>query len=195
MKLTPLLLALIWTASAAAALPNLKEARWRVRDIDNDSGKGLTIQQTAESGSFKASVHDETGSERAVTLAFCVSWDATGGIWCDDPQRSRKIDAEQVYSNCSDNAGGMNNEASLYPLSVVAAGDEALVLAVPPEPAAIVLAPSASAWRAAPISARPSTSITCAATPAAAHASITRLSVVAALATAVLRMTVSDTSA
>jgi hypothetical protein len=130
-----LLLALCTTVHAASGT-------WMVRDVQAGGGfaeqhPSLKLEPKVENERFTCTVIDTTGGERAVTLAYCLPLDAIGGTWCDDPQRSRTIDvaATQPYQNCSDRAGGVMDEASLYPLSIVvdAANEKATVLACPPD--------------------------------------------------------------
>src|SRR5439155_6105326 len=118
-------------ARAGAAI--LSQATWTVRDVVSGHSKALTLDPHSSDHTSTCTVTDTTGNDRAVTLSLCLPIDAAGGTWCDDPQTSRKIEPGQTYSNCSENAGGVNNQASLYPLCVVAHGDKAVVLACPPD--------------------------------------------------------------
>jgi hypothetical protein len=113
---------------------------WKARDVAAQSGwvtaddlakLHLKIDPAHTPDRELCTILDSTGGERLVTLAYCVSLDAVGGTWCDDPQTSRPIEAGKSYSNCSNYAGGVNDQASLYPIAVVVHGDRATVLACP----------------------------------------------------------------
>lgn len=145
--LAPIAAVCVFLCTSASAGPSheLGRAQWRVRDVaagsDFGSGGGLQLRLEPEYAtspdlfSSGCTVVDETGGERAVTLALCVPFDATGGTWWDDPQRSRPIDHQSAtFANLSDNSGGVNNAASLYPLAVIVASDgSAIAVACPPD--------------------------------------------------------------
>ncbi len=136
-------------AFGAEAQPAMTGAQWRVRDVAGQTELvsapeslaelqlKLQAEHTAAAGVWSSSctVLDESGRERAVTLALCVPVDACGATWWDDPQLSRAIDASPTapFANLSDNSGGVGNQSSLYPLAVLEKGDSAIVLACPPE--------------------------------------------------------------
>ena len=142
---------LIVICIAAAALVSTANAQgtWKVRDVAAKSAfvaadaagdvPSLHLKLEARSTNDRdaCTVIDTTGNERPVTLAFCIPLDAIGGTWCDDPQTNRKITATETkpYANLSDNAAGLTNEASLYPIAVVvdAKNTKAIVLACPPD--------------------------------------------------------------
>ena len=117
------------------------DAVWKVRDV-SAGGKFATTHATLKLESKiqgdrqTCIVSDTTGGERAVTLAWCLPLDAIGGTWFNDPQTSRTISAAtQPYSNLTNRAGGLTDEASLYPIAVVAPArsETATVVACPPD--------------------------------------------------------------
>ncbi len=129
--------------AAAETPPELKRAEWRVRDVaanskwlsrEEASAVGLPLTSTVDAGMWRSSctVTDTTGKDRAVTLAWCVPVPKGNWTWWDDPERSRLATGDQLFSNLSDNAAGINNEASTYPLCVVSDEKHALALAIPP---------------------------------------------------------------
>ena len=127
---------------ASAAPPSLKDATWRVRDVVSGSnwvsgGMALKLDSRADDDQSTCVVTDTTGNERAITLALCLPLEARGATWCEDPQRSRKIESGP-YANLSNKAGGMLDSASLYPLAVIVRGDKATCIAVPPDPPRMV---------------------------------------------------------
>src|SRR5688500_2803786 len=140
---------LVLVAPAPAAAP-FEHGEWRVRDVAAnteflDASRSMDAARlelalqpgTGPGGVWATScaVVDRSGGERAVTLALCIPLDAVGGTWWDDPQRTRRIEGDQVFANLSDNCGGVNNQSSLYPMAVLAAGDEAVCIATPPDAA------------------------------------------------------------
>ncbi|HOX39109.1 MAG TPA: hypothetical protein PL033_14080 [Candidatus Brocadiia bacterium] len=144
--------------------PEFAAGQWRVRDVAADGmaankqssgirksgvdsevsasqlGIRLKSEAHAESGVLRLSCEcaDTTGRDRAVTLSFCMKFEASGGVWHDDPQRARKIEGVGEFANLVDVGYGVTGMASLYPLAVVSVGDKALCLAVPPEPPRMV---------------------------------------------------------
>lgn len=127
---------------------------WRVADVGAGSpltaaqedgtvpGLDLRLMSAAEpwplARKYSCVVVDTTGSERAVTLAFCLPLDARGWTWWDGPQHSRLIEGEQSFSNLTEDYYGARLMASRYPLAVLDDGNRALCLAVPLEPARAV---------------------------------------------------------
>lgn len=128
----------------------LARAEWRVRDVaagspfksadaaGNVPGSNLTLKVGKSDDkpvwTSTCTVIDATASDRAVTLAYCIPIDATGGLWWDDPVRSRRITGKGEYANLVDNGLGATGFVSRYPLAVVSKGEEALCLALPIEP-------------------------------------------------------------
>lgn len=125
-------------------------AEWRVRDVAAGSGfvtagadgivprLGLTLRTSSPVGSpawgSTCKVTDTRGCDRAVTLAFCVPFDARGGVWWDNPCRSRRIAGRGQYADLVDNGLGATGYVSRYPLAVISKDDKALCLALPIEP-------------------------------------------------------------
>jgi hypothetical protein len=129
-------------AASCAHAASLKDATWRVRDVAAGSnwiagGMDLELHADGNADASTCTVVDHSGHERAVTLALCLPLEARGGTWCDDPQRSRKMESG-LYVNLADRAGGLLDSASLYPLAVIVRGDKATCLAVPPDPPRMV---------------------------------------------------------
>jgi len=141
-----LLLVLTFCAATLADSPGeLKQAQWRVRDVTTNTSwlsasdaekSGLKLESTNTfdpTWRFACTVIDTTGKDRAVTLALCIPIASDGWTWWDDPQRRRPATGDKLISNVTDNAGGMNNEASFYPLAVMSAAQRALCVAIPPD--------------------------------------------------------------
>jgi hypothetical protein len=146
-----LALAALWLSVGAEAASVQPRATWKVRDAAAESAwteadaaatkLALKLEPVTEGDGSRCTVVDTSGQERAVTLAFCLSVEAAGGTWWDDPQRSRTIEAGGRYANLSDRAGGVEDQASLYPLAVVTprGADRATCLAAPPDEPRMVL--------------------------------------------------------
>ena len=126
-------------APVAAGQAEMQDARWRVRDVTADSNwmeaaesekVGLKLEP---SGSWTCAVIDTTGRDRAVTLALCVPMGEGDWTWWDDLERNRVATGDQPISNLADNAGGMKNEASFYPMAVMSQAERAICLAIPPD--------------------------------------------------------------
>jgi hypothetical protein len=125
--------------------PDLKQAEWRVRDVAAGS-KWMTAVEAIRVGlklefseaqqpiwTSSCTVTDTTGKDRAVTLALCVPIAEGNWTWWDDPERHRPATGEQILSNVSDKAGGVNDEASTYPLCALSNENGSLCLAIPPD--------------------------------------------------------------
>jgi hypothetical protein len=84
------------------------------------------------------SVINTSGEDRAVTLAYCISLDATGWTWWDDPEKSRRIEGQSLFINSVDSKCGADGVASLYPLAVISNEKNATCLAVPIQPPRMV---------------------------------------------------------
>src|ERR1041385_8167192 len=104
------------------ATAQASDAVWKVRDVSSHGSfvidhPTLKIEQQTAGDRSTGIVIDTIRGGRAATLAWCMQRDAIGGTWFDDPQSSRKITAvaTQPYANLTDRAGGMMDEASLYP--------------------------------------------------------------------------------
>ena len=146
-----------WCACAAgpvsgAASP-LAGGLWRVRDVGANTDfsaaqhgavPGLELRLSEEHGvhdgvwAYRCTAVDDTGRDRAVTLALCLPLDARGWTWWDGPQRGRVIEGVEPFSNLTAAYYGTALMASRYPLAVVSNGSTALCLAVPIEPARAV---------------------------------------------------------
>ena len=120
-----------------------QQAQWRVRDVVASSSwlapadaekVGLKLETPSHSNAnWTCVVIDATGGERSVTLALCIPIPSGEWSWWDDPQRTRPAAGEKIIGNLADNAGGMNNEASFYPVAVMSSADRGLCVAIPPD--------------------------------------------------------------
>ena len=133
---------------------SLAAATWQVRDVAADSalsgadssGKGPRLklelarrdEPVGPDWRSSCAVVSSTPADRAVTLALVIPIDLRGGIWWDDPQRSRPISGKEPFANLVDSGFGATGMASRYPMAVVSKGDRALCLAVPLEPPRMV---------------------------------------------------------
>jgi hypothetical protein len=144
-------MALLMTATGCAcATPDfpaaLRAAQWKVRDVaagskyasaDSagqvpDLGMKLeAVQPTGQVWASNCTVTDKTGRDRAVTLALCIPLDARGGVWWDNPGKSRRIAGKGVYAELVDNGLGATGFVSRYPLAVVSTDDASFCLALP----------------------------------------------------------------
>ena len=131
-KVTPIFAVVIALHAMTSSLR--ADAVWKVRDIKAKSkftaadvggevpALKLKLESHTDGERMSCVVIDETAGERAVTLALCWPLDAVGGTWFDNPENSRKISAAatQPYANLTNNAAGVTDEASLYPIGVIA---------------------------------------------------------------------------
>src|SRR5678809_298961 len=133
-----LLALLVLTHAALADLPpEIAKAQWRVRDVAADSAwldasTATKVGLKRDEKGDTCTVTDTTERDRLVTLAFCVPISGESWTWWDDPQRHRPANGDKPLCNVTDNAGGLNNQASFYPLAVMSTADRAVCLAVPP---------------------------------------------------------------
>ncbi len=134
--MTILVISIVSTVDLCAQ--DLAHAQWRVHDVTGGSETTLRIEPKTDAHSnpwsSSATVIDTTGKDRAVTLSFCIPFDATGWMWHDDPETSRPIEGDKLFDHLSDKCAGVNDSASLYPFAVLSHGDRAFVIAVPITP-------------------------------------------------------------
>jgi hypothetical protein len=117
---------------------DLSRAQWRVHDVTGGPETTLRVEPRTDAQSTpwssSATVIDTTGNDRAVTLSFCIPFDATGWTWHDDPGTSRPIEGDNPFADLSDKCAGVGDSSSLYPFAVLSHGEMAFVLAVPITP-------------------------------------------------------------
>lgn len=128
----------------------LAKSEWRVRDVAAGSdfrsagtdgrvpGLNLNLTTSVPKGGTvwrsKCIVTDTSGSDRAVTLAWCVPLDARGSIWWDDPTNFRRIASRGEFAHLVDNGLGATGFVSRYPIAAVSLGHRTLCIGLPIEP-------------------------------------------------------------
>jgi len=84
-------------------------------------GLSLDVQKTTEGGVefFDATLRDESGKDRAVTLLYAVPVPAEGTRWLEDPRRSSAVEGKREYMKATTFRAGANGRLSLYPFGAV----------------------------------------------------------------------------
>ncbi len=77
-----------------------------------------------------ATLSDETGSDRAVTLVYTIPVPMKNLRWLVDPRRSLAVEPRREYVNASRFRVGANGRLSRYPLAAVADDRQGMALAI-----------------------------------------------------------------
>lgn len=73
---------------------------------------------------------DETGNDRAITLAFTLPINAIGWKWHDDLRHYRIIEKDMEYINCVNIHTGSSGTMSLYPFACISNQDIGIAIAI-----------------------------------------------------------------
>ena len=113
---------------------------FQARDVADDGdfvriekralGLSLDVQRTTERGVefFDATLRDETGEDRAVTLLYAIPVPAEGTRWLEDPRRSSAVEGNREYMKTATFRAGANGRLSVYPFGAVAREDRGVGL-------------------------------------------------------------------
>lgn len=95
-------------------------------------GLSLDVEKTTERGVelFDATVRDESGEDRAITIVYAIPVPAKGTRWLEDPRRSEAVEGKREYMKTATFRAGANGRLSRYPFGAVARGDQGTALGI-----------------------------------------------------------------
>lgn len=84
-------------------------------------GLSLDVQKTTEGGVefIDATLRDESGKDRAVTLVYAIPVPSAGTRWLEDPRRSSTVEGRREYMKAGTFRAGANGRLSMYPFGAV----------------------------------------------------------------------------
>lgn len=95
-------------------------------------GLSLDVKRTTERGVefFDATLRDESGKDRAITLLYAIPVPAEGTRWLEDPRRSQAVEGKREYMKTATFRAGVNGRLSLYPFGAVVHENQGTALGI-----------------------------------------------------------------
>ena len=83
---------------------------------------------------IEATLTDQTGQDRALTLYFALPFDARGATWWDDATAARPAAPPATFLNTRHSGAGATGTHSIYPFGALTAGATGVAMATPLNP-------------------------------------------------------------